>query len=84
MEAHILPKGLPRPDMRKMVIWTVLVLMVVSSLAIMPDEAEAQGPGRKDITFYFHNVSSGAQVGSPKPTSISLSRMKFSMSPRTT
>jgi len=63
MEANIQSKGLPHPDMRKMVIWTVLVLMLVSSLAVMPDEVDAQGPGRKDITFYFHNVSSGAQVG---------------------
>jgi hypothetical protein len=50
--------------MRKMVIWTVLVLMLVSSLAVMPDEVEAQAPGNKDITFYLHNVTAGAQVGS--------------------
>jgi hypothetical protein len=50
--------------MRKLVIWTVLVLMLVSTLAVMPDEVEAQGPGNKDITFYLHNVTAGAQVGS--------------------
>jgi hypothetical protein len=64
MEADILPRGLPRPDMRKTVIWAVLVLMLVSTLAAMPGEVEAQSPGNKDITFYFHNVTAGAQVGS--------------------
>jgi hypothetical protein len=64
MEADILPKGLKRPDMRKLVIWAVMVLMLVSSLAVMPDEVEAQAPGNKDITFYLHNVTAGAQVGS--------------------
>ena len=63
MEADILPRGLRRPDMRKTVIWAVLVLMLVSTLAVTPDEAEAQGPGRKDITFYFQNCTSAKQVG---------------------
>ncbi len=63
MEADILPRGLPRPDTRRIVIWAVLALMLVSTLAVMPDEAEAQGPGRKDITFYFQNCTSAKQVG---------------------
>ncbi len=54
------PRGL---NLKKMAIWTVLVLMLVSSLAVLPDDASAQAPGNKDITFYFHNVSAGASIG---------------------
>jgi uncharacterized protein (DUF736 family) len=63
MEATELIHKLKHPNYRKLAIWTVLVLMLVSSLAVVPDEVEAAGPGRKDITFYFHNVSTAAQVG---------------------
>ena len=63
MEPDPLIKGLKRPNMRKIVIWTVLALMLVSSLAVLPEDAAAQAPGNKDITFYFHNVTAGASIG---------------------
>ncbi|MCK4971357.1 MAG: hypothetical protein KAS77_12535, partial [Thermoplasmata archaeon] len=63
MEAQNVAGALRRPNLRILTIWTVLVLMLVSSLAIMPDEVEAQAPGNKDITFYLHNVTTGAQIG---------------------
>ncbi|MCK5414587.1 MAG: hypothetical protein KAJ35_04315, partial [Thermoplasmata archaeon] len=63
MEAQNVAGALRRPNLRILTIWTVLVLMLVSSLAVMPDEAEAQAPGNKDITFYLHNVTTGAQIG---------------------
>jgi len=64
MENLHIGKALRRLNIRRMAIWTVLVLMLVSSLAVLPDEAAAQAPGNKDITFYFHNVTAGAQIGS--------------------
>ena len=63
MEAQNVARALRRPNLRMLTIWTVLVLMLVSSLAVIPDEVEAQGPGRKDITFYFQNCTSTKQVG---------------------
>ena len=63
MEPVPIFKGLKRPNMRKIVIWTVLVLMLVSSLAVLPQEAAAQAPGNKDITFYFQNCTNAKQVG---------------------
>ncbi len=56
--------ALRRPSLRKMAIWTMLVLVLVSTLAVLPEDVEAQAPGNKDITFYFHNLTSAAQVGS--------------------
>jgi hypothetical protein len=63
MEADTTTKALRRPNMRVLTIWAVMVLMLMGSLAVMPYEAEAQAPGNKDITFYLHNVTAGAQIG---------------------
>ena len=62
MEADTATKALRRPNLRALTIWAVMVLMLMGSLAVMPDEAEAQAPGNKDITFYLHNVTAGAQI----------------------
>ena len=48
----------------RMLLSTVVLLMLLTTVAYMPEDVEAQGPGRKDITFYLHNVTTAVQVGS--------------------
>jgi hypothetical protein len=67
MEAKpmLFKKGCPLKRMKpkKLVIYVVLVMLLMSSFALFPEDVEAQGPGRKDITLYLHNVTPAKQVG---------------------
>ena len=48
----------------RLLVLTVLLMMLLTTAAVMPEDVEAQGHGRKDITLYLHNVTSARQVGS--------------------
>ncbi len=50
-------------NIRRILLSTVVLAMLLATMAYVPGDVEAQGPGRKDITFYLHNVTDARQVG---------------------